>query len=339
MKAIVIQGLGDAQLVNDRPAPKLRDDYIKVKTVAVALNPTGTTPGLLYCACPIHANNDLDWKHIDYMASEGAVVGCDYSGIVEEVGKGVTKDFKKGDRVFGGVHGSNAGSHPMATSLVSLSRTNHADAPRTVQHENGAFAEYIVAKAAVQTHIPEKLSFEEAATLPIGIITVGQGLYQSLKLPLPTEPSKDGTPLLIYGGSSATGTIAIQFAKLSGLTVITTASPHNHQLCKDLGADAVFDYNDPTCAERIREYTKNNLHHAFDTISNEQTAAICAAALSTSSSGPKIYSSLLSVKKLPRDDVQNNITMAYTALGENFKMGPKGQEVPGSKEDFEYATP
>lgn len=204
-----------------------------------------------------------------------------------------------------------------------------------MQHENGAFAEYLVAKAAVQTHIPERISFEEAATLGVGIVTVGQGLYQSLKLPLPTEPSKDGTPVLIYGGSTATGTLAIQFAKLSGLTVLTTASPHNHQLCKDLGADAVFDYNDPTCAEQIRDYTQNKLHHAFDTISSEQTAAICAAALSTSSSGSKIYSSLLPVEKLPRDGVQNNNTLAYCAFGETFKMGPKGQEIPGKKEDFE----
>jgi NADPH:quinone reductase-like Zn-dependent oxidoreductase len=122
MKAIVIQGPGDAQLVDDRPVPKLRDGYIKVKTVAVALNPTGTPLGFSYCVCPVPANIDLDWKHIDYLASEGAIVGCDYFGIVEEVGKGVTKDFKKGDKVFGAVHGADAGNQPMATSPVSFSR-------------------------------------------------------------------------------------------------------------------------------------------------------------------------------------------------------------------------
>ncbi|MCJ1252152.1 hypothetical protein MMC30_009390 [Trapelia coarctata] len=296
MKAIVIQGPGDAQLVGDCPVPKLRDGYLKVKTVAVALNPT-------------------DWKHIDYLASKEAIVGCDYSGIVEEVGNGVTKDFKKGDKICGFVHGADA-----------------------VQHENGAFAEHIVAKAALQLPIPKGLSFEEAATLGVGVTTVGQGLYQSLKLPLPTEPSKDGTPVLIYGGSTATGTLAIQLAKQSGLTVVTTASPRNHPLCKELGADAVFDYNDPTCAEQISDYTKNKLHHAFDTISNEQTAAICAAALSSSSSGSKIYSNLMPIDKLPRDDVQNNCTLAYSSLGEDFKIGEKGQEMPGKNEDLEFAS-
>jgi len=294
MKAIVIQGPKEAELVTDRPEPKLRDGYLKIKTVAVALNPT-------------------DWKHIDYLPSKGALVGCDFSGIVEEVGSGVTKSFKKDDKVSGFVHGSNA-----------------------VEHEDGAFAETIVAKGDLTIHIPSNLSFEEASTLGVGISTVGQGLYQSLKLPLPTEPSKTAEPVLIYGGSTATGTLAIQFAKLSGLTVVATSSPHNFQLCKDLGADAVFDYNDPTCAEKIKDFTKGDLHHAFDCISNDQTAAICAAALSTSSSSPKIYSSLMPIKQLPREDVKNAHTLAYTALGEYTKIGPN--ELPASKEDYEFAT-
>lgn len=62
--------------------------------------------------------------------------------------------------------------------------------------------------------IPESMTAEEAATLGVGVSTVGQGLYQSLGLPLPTSPSKKQIPLLIYGGSTATGTLAIQYAKL-----------------------------------------------------------------------------------------------------------------------------
>lgn len=66
-KAIEIQGPKDARLISNRPLPKLRDDYVLVKTAAVATNPT-------------------DWKHIDFMATRGALVGCDYAGTVEEVG-------------------------------------------------------------------------------------------------------------------------------------------------------------------------------------------------------------------------------------------------------------
>jgi NADPH:quinone reductase-like Zn-dependent oxidoreductase len=62
--------------------------------------------------------------------------------------------------------------------------------------------------------IPEGMSFEQAATLGVGVTTIGQTLYMTLQLPLPTEPAKVAFPVLIYGGSSATGTLAIQYAKL-----------------------------------------------------------------------------------------------------------------------------
>ncbi|MCJ1393668.1 hypothetical protein MMC18_006544 [Xylographa bjoerkii] len=294
MKAVVIQAPKKAELVSDRPEPKLRHDYVKVKTVAVALNPT-------------------DWKHVDFLASPGALCGCDYSGIVEEVGESVTRSWKVGDKICGMTHGGNA-----------------------VQHEDGAFAEHIVAKADVQIKIPESLSFEEASTLGVGISTVGQALYQSLELPLPSNPAKEAFPLLIYGGSTATGSLAIQFAKLSGLTVVTTASPHNHSFVKELGADAVFDYNDPSCVEKIKEYTKDKLYYAFDTIANERTGAMCVAAMASGSSTPLKYSSLLGVEKLPREDVENKHTLAYTTMGESFTMGENGPKLPASKDDMEF---
>jgi NADPH:quinone reductase-like Zn-dependent oxidoreductase len=72
--------------------------------------------------------------------------------------------------------------------------------------EDGAFGETITAKGDIQIHIPDNMSFEEAATLGVGISTVGQGLYQSMKLPLPNDSKgirkSAGTPVLIYGGST-----------------------------------------------------------------------------------------------------------------------------------------
>lgn len=85
-RAIQIQGPGEAKLVEHVPMPSLRDDFIIVKTRYVALNPTDTL-------------------HVDYLPSPGAIVGCDYSGVVEEVGKAVTNGLRKGDRVAGFVHG------------------------------------------------------------------------------------------------------------------------------------------------------------------------------------------------------------------------------------------
>jgi len=137
------------------------------------------------------ALNPTDWKHIDYLAHENSTVGCDYAGTVVEVGSAVTKKFSKGDRIAGFAHGTSA-----------------------TREEDGTFAEYAMVKGDIQIKIPDNISDEEASTLGVGISTVGQGLYQSLKLPLPSSPSKVPIWVLVYGGSTATGSLAIQFAKL-----------------------------------------------------------------------------------------------------------------------------
>lgn len=83
--AIVIQSDGNADIAQI-PIPTPGPSWVLSRTKAIALNPT-------------------DWKHIDYsLADAGSRVGCEYAGIVEEVGSDVTK-FKKGDRIAGFVHG------------------------------------------------------------------------------------------------------------------------------------------------------------------------------------------------------------------------------------------
>lgn len=172
-----------------------------------------------YIGIKVHAValNPTDWKHVDFIAPPGSRIGCDYAGVVESIGSKVSKGFKLGDRVAGFAHGGNTG-----------------------QPEDGAFGEHIVAKGDIQIQIPENLSFEEAATLGVGVTTVGQGLYQSLKLPLPNHPATTPFFVLVYGGSTATGSLAIQYAKLSGLKVVTTCSPHNFEYVKSLGAVEAF---------------------------------------------------------------------------------------------------
>ncbi|KAM3426203.1 hypothetical protein NHJ13734_009599 [Beauveria thailandica] len=259
--------------------------------------------------------NPTDWKSVEFRVKEaGPVVGCDYAGIVEAVGPAVKKALKKGDRVCGVVHGSNI-----------------------AQHQDGAFAEYIVAKGDLQIKIPDNVSFEDAATLGISVSTVGQSLYQTLHLGLPSEPTKDATPILIYGGSTATAMLGIQYAKLSGYEVITTCSPHNNALVKALGADAVFDYHDPDCAARIREYTNDKLTIAWDTVSLPESTKICEGALSSSPPSGTVlrYHSLL-LATTSRSDVKDTFSLAYTAIGEGFTGGHLS--VPASEEDFLFGV-
>lgn len=222
-------------------------------------------------------------------------MGCDYAGVVEAVGPLVKKPFKKGDRVAGFVHGSNA------------ARPN-----------GGAFAEYVIAKGDLQIWIPDHMSFEAAATFGVGLTTVGQNLYQNMEFPFPAEGEEsDDTSILIYGGATATGTLAIQLAKLSGLRVVTTCSESNRSLMFELGAHAVFDYHDPQVGDQIREDTDDALEFVLDTISTPQSAAICSAAISSSGGS---YNTLLDVQSA-REDVDSHVSMAYDLLGEPYRMG------------------
>lgn len=184
--------------------------------------------------------------------------------------------------------------------------------------------------------IPDGMSFEDAATLGVGTTSVGQSLYMTLKLPLPTGPAKTPFPILIYGGSSATGSLAIQYAKLSGLTVVTTASPKNFDLVKSRGADAVFDYHDPECGQKIREYTNNSLQYVLDPICTEASFKICAEALPSAedAKGELKLVALLPLDKWPRTDVNATVLLCYTTFGEAFSK--YGQDFPAIKECWEY---
>ncbi|RYP39904.1 hypothetical protein DL767_002023 [Monosporascus sp. MG133] len=263
------------------------------------------------------ALNPADWKHIDYGAADtGCRIGFDYSGIVVDIGSNVTK-FKKGDRIAGAVHGGK--------------RTDHA---------LGAFAQYIIAKAAVQIHIPDELSDEEAATLGVGMSTVGLGLYKSLGLPLPDTPAQVPFPVLIHAASTAAGILGIQYAKASGLIVIATASPHNFNYLRSLGADAVFDYKSPTCASEIKEHTKNKLRFVWDCMGTG--AAICAAAMSDAE--PGIYGTINPIspedERLLHERNPNidgpRFVLGYDAFGETYTF--MGKTVPAKPESLEYTA-
>lgn len=192
-----------------------------------------------------------------------------------------------------------------------------------------------MAKAAIQIKVPDNISMEEASTLGVGITTVGQGLYQSLELPWPsttTTTTEDSPSILIYGGSTATGTLAIQFAKLSGFKVLATSSPRNFDLLRSLGADAVFDYHSPTVGAEIRATANDCLAHVFDCIASDSSVAISAEAIGGKGG---VYSSLLMVKEFPRKDVNNRRTLAYTGIGETFHKGGTEFAADQSHLDFQ----
>ena len=140
-------------------------------------------------------------------------VGVDFAGTVETVGEDVT-DLKPGDDVFG--------------------------------IANGSFAEYACVKKAAALK-PAKVSFEDAATLPVAGLTALQGLRDRGRL-------QPGQSVLVNGASGGVGTFAIQIAKALGAEVTAVCSTRNVEQARSLGADHVIDYSRDDFTEGGRRY-------------------------------------------------------------------------------------
>jgi NADPH:quinone reductase-like Zn-dependent oxidoreductase len=189
----------------------------------------------------------------------------------------------------------------------------------------------VKAKEGINLKFGENVSFEDAATLGVGISTVAQGLYQELGLPLPPNKVQEPTSVLIYGASTATGTLAVQYAKLSGCEVYATSSPHNHDLIKKLGADHVFNYKEADIGATIQKASNNKIKHVFDCIGEGTSTEICVAAVS--SSGGHVSALLPPPSDISRKDVKVVFTLAYTALGEKYS-----DRFPASLTDYEFGS-
>ncbi|XXG94994.1 DNA-binding transcription factor [Hypoxylon texense] len=249
--------------------------------------------------------NPADWKNIHWRGEPGGRAGLDFFGIVEEIGENVTRPFKKGDRVSGWI------------------RSGDLNDPKA-----GSFADYCIVKEHIPFKVPDNISDEEAATLSVSISTVAQGLYKILGLPWPNKPAQTPVPILIHGGATATGIYGIQYAKASGLKVITTASPRNFELVKSLGADAAFDYKSPTSAAEIRALTENRLTLAWACAADGDE--LIAGALSDEL--PSQYASIVAIDKdrarqgNPKIEVLRS-HLAYDVFGGEY-LWPSGPMVP-----------
>jgi hypothetical protein len=135
--------------------------------------------------------------------------------------------------------------------------------------EAGAFATHVLTEGDVFLRLPDSMSTVQGASLPAGLCTMGLAL-RKLGLPTPEQPADKPFKVLVYGGSTASGTLVMQLLRLSvhtlkfpsslratdvpdrsNLIPIATCSPRNFDLVTDYGAEIAFDYRTPTCAEDI----------------------------------------------------------------------------------------
>jgi NADPH:quinone reductase-like Zn-dependent oxidoreductase len=159
--------------------------------------------------------NPVDWK----LASRAAagtkqVPGRDLAGVVDAVGSGVT-NWKVGDAV------------------IALAAT-------------GAYAEYTLSNVNAIAAKPTKMSFEEAAGIPVTAETA----YRAL---VTVGEVKKGQKVLIHGAAGGVGSSAVLIAKAKGAYIIGTASQRNHEFLKSLGVDEVIDYNTTRFEDKVKD--------------------------------------------------------------------------------------
>ncbi|KAK8052995.1 zinc-binding dehydrogenase [Apiospora saccharicola] len=200
---------------------------------------------------------------------------------------------------------------------------------------------YAIAESTLVFPIPESVSFADAAVVPLAFATAVQALFQRLQLPEPSKPAKSPFPILINGGTSSVGKYAVQLAKMAGLFVIATASKRNHELLKQLGADATVDYNDADWVDQVKKVSHENLEYAFDCISEKETTPVVAQCLSPTKGGHVMCILPRKTTELP-EELQNKVriesTIAYTVFGRPIKYGEfdnHGGETPADKAFWE----
>jgi NADPH:quinone reductase-like Zn-dependent oxidoreductase len=211
MKAIVHAEYGSPEVLElkDIDRPEIGADEVLVRVHAA-----GVDRGVWHLMTGLPYFLRLIIPDLGLRAPKNPVRGSDVAGVVEAVGKNVTK-FKPGDEVFG--------------------------------IGKGSYAEYALAPEDKLAAKPVNLTFEQAAIVPISGLTALQAVRDSGKL-------QAGQKVLIIGASGGVGTFAVQIAKSFGADVTGVCSTTKVDLVRSLGADHVIDYTRADFAEGEQRY-------------------------------------------------------------------------------------
>jgi NADPH:quinone reductase-like Zn-dependent oxidoreductase len=195
MKAIHLHGRGgpDRLVYEDAPQPHPGSGEVLVRVHATSIIAT-----------------ELTWDETYQTASGNArslpIPGHDVSGIVEEIGPGVTT-LARGSEVY---------------ALTAFDR-------------DGAEAEYTIALPNELAPKPRSLDHVQAAAVPLSALTAWQALFEHASLGA-------GQTILIHGAAGGVGVFAVQLARWAGAHVIATASARHHEFLHELGATRIIDY-------------------------------------------------------------------------------------------------
>ncbi len=231
MKAVAIRSHGGPEVVNveDLPDPNPGPGQVLVGVKAAALN---------------HLDIWVRKGWQGLMLSFPHVLGSDVAGVVEAVGPGV-EGVKVGDAV---VLNPSLGCGRCEQCL-----SGHENLCRKFsilgEHVSGGQAQRIAISARHVLPKPARLSFEEAAAVPLTFMTAWHALVQRANV-------RAGETVLVHAAGSGVGVAAVQIAKLLGARVIATAgSDAKLEKAKGLGADEVVNYEKQDFSKEVKRLT------------------------------------------------------------------------------------
>ncbi|WP_430425827.1 zinc-dependent alcohol dehydrogenase family protein [Maribacter litoralis] len=234
MKAMLLNSYGENANfeVSEIAKPEVTANHVLVKIAGSSVNTIDTMIK--------NMGNDLPLS-----PATPALLGMDFSGIVEAVGDGV-EGFNVGDEVYGCAGGL-------------------ADLP-------GTLAEYIVADSNLVAHKPKRLTMRETAALPLVAITAYEGLTRA--------GVKAGQKVLVHGGSGGVGHLAVQLAKYFGAEVFATGTGENQKAIVEKFGATFIDFKTEKVADYTAKYTDGGFDVVFDTVGGPNlTNSIEAVAL------------------------------------------------------------
>jgi len=289
--------------VQDAPLPEPGSNEVVVRSYAAAINP-------------------VDWKIQDYgvfIENYPAILGTDAAGTVHAVGSSVTH-VKPGDRVIA-----------------------HLDGLANKQNTNNGFQLFPKTASIYVAKLPDNISFAEGSVLPLAISTAAAGLFQKdyLSLPHPQvggKATQSDEIVLVWGGSSSVGSTVIQLARAAGLQVATTASAHNHDYVKALGASHVFDHTSSSVVDDIVSALKGKKFVGiYDAISTEDTVKKNVD-IASKLDGKKFVATVLPPPEGLNSDVTVKGVFALTIAGNEVGKAVWSDFVPEALKDGSLKT-
>ena len=172
----------------------------------------------------VHAAGVGNWDEIvrvgnwDVGRRPPLALGVEAAGVVAAIGDQVTS-VSRGDEVL---------THPLP-----------------LRHQ-GAWAEWLLAPAALVARKPATIRWEAAAAFPVPALTADQALTEAALVVA-------GEWILVHGAGGVTGGLVVQLAIARGATVVATAGPSSASSVRGYGARVVFDYHDPEWPARVRD--------------------------------------------------------------------------------------